>query len=32
MDELFAMVAVGSPVTIVGTNEMENYVLRTLRK
>lgn len=32
MDELFAMVSVGTPVTIVGTNEMENYVIRALRK
>jgi L,D-peptidoglycan transpeptidase YkuD (ErfK/YbiS/YcfS/YnhG family) len=32
MDELFAMVSIGTPVTIVGTNEMENYVIRALRK
>ena len=32
MDELFALVGVGTPVTIVGTNETENYVIRTLRK
>lgn len=32
MDELFAMASVGTPVTIVGTNEMENYVIRAIRK
>ena len=32
LDELFGLVGVGTPVTIVGTNEMENYVIRTLRK
>jgi len=32
MDDLFALVSVGTPVTIVGTNEMENYVIRALRK
>ncbi|HVP91382.1 MAG TPA: L,D-transpeptidase [Terriglobales bacterium] len=32
MDELFALVSIGTPVTIVGTNETENYVIRTLRK
>jgi L,D-peptidoglycan transpeptidase YkuD (ErfK/YbiS/YcfS/YnhG family) len=32
MDELFGLVSVGTPVTIVGTNETENYVIRTLRK
>jgi len=32
MDELFAMVGAGTLVTIVGTNETENYVIRALRK
>jgi len=32
MEELFEMVGVGTPVTIVGTNETENYVIRALRK
>jgi L,D-peptidoglycan transpeptidase YkuD (ErfK/YbiS/YcfS/YnhG family) len=32
MDELFGLVGIGTPVTIVGTNETENYVIRTLRK
>jgi L,D-peptidoglycan transpeptidase YkuD (ErfK/YbiS/YcfS/YnhG family) len=32
IDELFGLVSVGTAVTIVGTNEMENYVIRALRK
>jgi L,D-peptidoglycan transpeptidase YkuD (ErfK/YbiS/YcfS/YnhG family) len=32
MDELFNLVSVGTPITIVGTNESENYVIRALRK
>jgi len=32
LDELFSLVSVGTAVTIVGTNEMENYVIRALRK
>jgi lipoprotein-anchoring transpeptidase ErfK/SrfK len=32
MDELFTLVGAGTPVTIVGTNETENYVIRALRK
>ncbi len=32
MDALYDMVGVGTPVTIVGTNELENYVIRAIRK
>lgn len=32
MDALYDMVSVGTPVTIVGTNELENYVIRAIRK
>ncbi len=32
MDELYELVSVGTPVTIVGTNETENYVIRTIGK
>ncbi len=32
MDELFNLVSVGTPVAIVGTNEVENYVIRAIRK
>jgi lipoprotein-anchoring transpeptidase ErfK/SrfK len=32
IDELFGLVSVGTAVTIVGTNETENYVIRALRK
>jgi L,D-peptidoglycan transpeptidase YkuD (ErfK/YbiS/YcfS/YnhG family) len=32
MDDLFPLVSVGTSVTIVGTNEMENYVIRAIRK
>jgi len=32
MDELYNLVSMGTAVTIVGTNEMENYVIRTIRK
>ncbi len=32
MDELYALVGAGTPVTIVGTNEMENYVIRAIRR
>ncbi len=31
MDELYDLVASGTPVTIVGTNETENYVIRAIR-
>ena len=31
MDELFALVAVGTPVTIIGTMELENYVIKAIR-
>jgi L,D-peptidoglycan transpeptidase YkuD (ErfK/YbiS/YcfS/YnhG family) len=31
MDELYAMVAVGTPVTIIGTLEVENYVIKAIR-
>jgi L,D-peptidoglycan transpeptidase YkuD (ErfK/YbiS/YcfS/YnhG family) len=32
MDELFDMVSVGTPIAIVGTNEVENYVIRAIRE
>ena len=32
MDALYDLVSVGTPVTIVGTNELENYVIRAIRK
>ena len=31
MDELFALAAVGTPVTIIGTMELENYVIKAIR-
>jgi len=31
MDELYAMVSVGTPVTIIGTMELENYVIKAIR-
>jgi L,D-peptidoglycan transpeptidase YkuD (ErfK/YbiS/YcfS/YnhG family) len=31
MDELYAMVSVGTPITIIGTMELENYVLKAIR-
>ncbi len=31
MDELYAMVSVGTPVTIIGTMEIENYVMKAIR-
>jgi hypothetical protein len=31
MDELYDLVAVGTPVTIVGTLELENYVIKAIR-
>jgi len=31
MDELYALVTVGTPVTIIGTMELENYVLKTIK-
>jgi lipoprotein-anchoring transpeptidase ErfK/SrfK len=32
MDDLYDMVSIGAPIAIVGTNEMENYVIRAIRK
>jgi L,D-peptidoglycan transpeptidase YkuD (ErfK/YbiS/YcfS/YnhG family) len=31
MDELYDMVAVGTPITIIGTMELENYVIKAIR-
>ena len=31
MDELYALVSVGTPVTIIGTMELENYVIKAIR-
>lgn len=31
MDELYALVSVGTPVTIIGTIELENYVIKAIR-
>lgn len=31
MDDLYAMVSVGTPVTIIGTMELENYVIKAIR-
>ena len=31
MDELFAMAHVGTPITIIGTMELENYVIKAIR-
>jgi L,D-peptidoglycan transpeptidase YkuD (ErfK/YbiS/YcfS/YnhG family) len=31
MDELYRLVAVGTPVTIIGTMELENYVIKAIR-
>ena len=31
MDELYAMVTVGTPITIIGTMELENYVIKAIR-
>ncbi len=31
MDELYAMVSVGTPVTIIGTMELENYVIKAIK-
>ena len=31
MDELYALVAVGTPVTIIGTMEHENFVIKAIR-
>ena len=31
MDELYGLVAVGTPVTIIGTMELENYVIKAIR-
>jgi L,D-peptidoglycan transpeptidase YkuD (ErfK/YbiS/YcfS/YnhG family) len=31
MDELYGLVAVGTPITIVGTMEAENYVIKAMR-
>ena len=31
MDELYDLVAVGTPVTIIGTMELENYVIKAIR-
>lgn len=31
MDELYALVAVGTPVTIIGTMELENFVIKAIR-
>jgi L,D-peptidoglycan transpeptidase YkuD (ErfK/YbiS/YcfS/YnhG family) len=32
MDELYALVKVGTPVTIIGTMELDNFVLRAIRE
>jgi hypothetical protein len=31
MDELYGLVSVGTPVTIIGTMELENYVIKAIR-
>jgi lipoprotein-anchoring transpeptidase ErfK/SrfK len=31
MDELYDLVAVGTPITIIGTMELENYVIKAIR-
>jgi lipoprotein-anchoring transpeptidase ErfK/SrfK len=31
MDELYALAAVGTPITIIGTMELENYVIKAIR-
>ncbi|MBN2266035.1 MAG: L,D-transpeptidase, partial [Candidatus Aminicenantes bacterium] len=31
MDELYAMVPVGTPIAIIGTMELENFVVRGIR-
>jgi L,D-peptidoglycan transpeptidase YkuD (ErfK/YbiS/YcfS/YnhG family) len=31
MDELFSLVGIGTPVTIIGTLELENYVIKAIR-
>jgi lipoprotein-anchoring transpeptidase ErfK/SrfK len=31
MDELYALVTVGTPITIIGTMELENYVIKAIR-
>jgi lipoprotein-anchoring transpeptidase ErfK/SrfK len=31
MDELYALVSVGTPVTIIGTMELENFVIKAIR-
>jgi len=31
MDELYGLVAVGTPITIIGTMELENYVIKAIR-
>jgi lipoprotein-anchoring transpeptidase ErfK/SrfK len=31
MDELYALVSVGTPITIIGTMELENYVIKAIR-
>lgn len=31
MDELYALVTIGTPVTIIGTMELENYVIKAIR-
>lgn len=32
MDELYALVAVGTPVTIIGTMELDNFVMKAIRE
>jgi lipoprotein-anchoring transpeptidase ErfK/SrfK len=31
MDELYALVSLGTPITIIGTMELENYVIKAIR-
>lgn len=31
MDELYALVSVGTPITIIGTMELDNYVIKAIR-
>jgi L,D-peptidoglycan transpeptidase YkuD (ErfK/YbiS/YcfS/YnhG family) len=31
MDDLYALVSVGTPITIIGTMELENYVIKAIR-
>lgn len=31
MDELYSLVSVGTPITIIGTMELENYVIKAIR-